>query len=121
MTAKKTGPCKLCKCPDYNDIPKDLQGTFDCPLVGKVCPTCCKYDFNAGMAAHDTAEQVYRISRKTPQEAHETCRTCPHGGKHVGEPGKWLGVKPGAHKMVAEMRKKDLAKLAWLRGKGEKP
>jgi len=121
MTAKKKGPCKLCKCSDHNDMPKDLRGTFDCPLVGKVCPTCCKYDFASGMAARDTAKLVYKISRKTPQEAHETCRTCPHGGKHVGEPGKCVYVKPGHKKEVEEMHKRDMAKLAWLRGEGKKP
>lgn len=118
---KKKGPCALCRCPDHDDMPKDLRGTYKCPLVGKICPTCCKYDFNAGMAARDTAEDVYRISKKSPQEAHAICRACKHGGKHVGEPGKCIYVKPGSEKIVREMHKRDMKKLAWLRGKGEKP
>jgi len=108
--------CAECSC-TAEDGKRDMTSNWDCPLLkAKICDVCCHFEFDAGMGAPDTAKRIYKVTGKTPQEAHAICRGCEHGGEHAGEPGKRVYVRPGKEKEVEEWDRQLEKKLAWLRG-----
>ena len=83
--------CALCSCKDHKDMGKGIDKNFKCPLVGKICSVCCHHEFDGGMGAQDTAQEVYKISGRRPVEAFAICRTCPYGGKIMDKAVMALG------------------------------
>lgn len=106
--------CALCKCdgPSYKG-----ETSFKCPLVSSICSTCCYYDLDAGMGAQDTLKNVIKITKKTAQQIHATCRKCKNGGPHAGEPGEIVETDLAHEKEILELERLNIERLKWLRGK----